>query len=317
MATIGIRFEDLCPSGTQPKRSLLQKLNESHGSFISSMRLSKSEKHTNRRQKYIEESRSRALSTSSSLTQVSVTPSDASASSVEKDNTKNGSRNSSVNDNLSLSPGDCNCRNNSDFSVPFQYANMPKDREQRRNIVNGMQSFMIWKQASYDSSLERPFHISPPQTSQSSHSWSSLCSAPSEMSDEQVEQWLERPVTADEHRSRKASGGSAASVAVSTTSTDASGPITTPNKVTDSPASEPVLSAPERGVPSPNTVAYCTPSMIASSIRRKPLPVPPAVNNPVPNPAMSDCSKPLPPLLNKPLPEITVQLHTTDAQPVD
>lgn len=241
MTTIGFRFEDDRPSMTQPKRSFLERLGEKQGTFIAHMRLNRGEEQAIRRQKHIEQSRTRALSSSSTLTVSSNTPSNGSASSSDRDQ-------DSHDDDSDASPMDGPAGDDSDFSVPFQYARMPKDREQRRNIVNGMQNFMIWKQASYDSSLARPFHISPPQTPQTSHSWSSMSSTPSEMSDEQFEEWLERPIDADLHRFRKASAESNASSASSTSTRPTSS----------------------------NTVEHYTELKSVSTIKRKPLPSPPA-----------------------------------------
>lgn len=307
MTTIGFRFEDTCQSGTQPKRSLLQRMNESHGSFISSMRLNKGEKHANRRQKYIEESRSRALSASSSLTQVSISPSDGSSASVERDQPELGSRNSSFQDDSVQSPSEIVSGCESDFSVPFQYATMPKDREQRRNIVNGMQNFMVWKQASYDSSLERPFHISPPQTPQSSHSWSSMCSAPSEMSDEQLDQWLEQPEDAEEHRFRKASEAGATAIPMAKPSTAFS------EQAGSEQTSDGALAS-SWGPKTLASVEKCFGMNFTTTSKRKPIPQMSAFVAPSSNSTAVDCSKPLP-LPNELLQEIAFQPHTSGVQP--
>lgn len=201
MSTIGYRFvEDrIIPP---PKRSFLQKLNEKQGAFVAHIRLNRNEEQSHRRP------RLRAQSSPSTLAVNSATlPNSSAATDQDADDQ----------DEPTPSPAD----STEDFSVPYQYARMPKDREARQKIVHGMQNFIIWKQASCDWDLMRSFHNSPPQTPQSSSScsWASLNSASTEISDEQLEQWLERPIDADLHRSRKASAHS--STASSTASISA------------------------------------------------------------------------------------------------
>ncbi|KAH9864270.1 hypothetical protein J1614_010204 [Plenodomus biglobosus] len=292
MTTIGFRFEEdriIAP----PKRTFLQKLNERQGALVAHIRLNRNEEQAYRRQKQAEQSRQRALSSSSTLTVDSATPSNGSAATDRDPDSQDESDCSSPTDNTE------------DFSVPYQYAKLPKDRESRRKIVGGMQNFITWKQASYDSDLARPFHISPPQTPQSSHSWSSLGSAPTEMSDEQLEEWLERPMDAELHRSRKAS---AASSSASSTASISARPS--------------MSSIGEECIEPPNII-------LTQEIKRKPLPSPPmevlpevvaAEDKPLPAPptddvsAEEDISKPLP-IPNELLQEIAFQSHDCKARP--
>lgn len=96
-----------------------------------------------------------------------------------------------------------------EMGTPFHYFTPPKERDGRRTIVQGMQSFVLWNQSSKNSAVARPSYMSPPCTPRSSHSRASSRVAQSEMSDEQIEKWLERPLDAEDHRRRKFSGCSA------------------------------------------------------------------------------------------------------------
>lgn len=290
MTTIGYRFEE-DRIITPPKRSLLQKLNEKQGALVAHIRLNRNEEQAYRRQRYIEQSRLRTLSSSSTLTVASVTPSNGSAIT---------DRDSDNQDDSDSSPVDCA----EDFSVPYQYTRMPKDRESRRKIVDGMQNFMIWKQASYDSDLARPFHISPPQTPESSHSWSSLSSPTTEISDEQLEDWLERPMDADLHRSRKTS---AASSSASSTASISTRPSMSSIKEESIEPPKITLTQEIRRKPLPSPPLEVLPEITAAE--EKPLPPPPIEKNPIED----GKSKPLP-VPQEILKEIAFQPHDNTAK---
>lgn len=283
MSTIGFRFEEdrIIPP---PRRSLLQRLNEKQGALVAHIRLNRNEEQVHRRP------RLRALSSPSTLTVSSATPSYSSAT-TDKD--------SDFQDQSTSSPNG----STEDFSVPYQYARMPKDRESRQKIVYGMQNFIIWKQASCESDLARSFHNSPPQTPQSSHSWSSLSSASTEISDEQLEQWLERPVDADLHRSRKASAAS--STASSTASISARPSMAS---IREECVELPKMTQDSRRKPLPSPPMEVLPEFIANA--EKPLPAQPS------DIILSTegISKPLP-LPTKLLKEISFQPCDSGSQP--
>ncbi|KAI8935430.1 hypothetical protein NX059_008008 [Plenodomus lindquistii] len=293
MTTIGFRFEEdriVAP----PKRSFFQKLNEKQGALVAHIRLSRNEEQAYRRQKHVQLSRQRALSSSSTLTVASATPSDGSVG-TDRDS---DSQDEADADSPSTDSSE-------DFSVPYQYARMPKDRESRQKVVDGMQNFMAWKQASYHSDLAKPFHISPPQTPQSSHSWTSLSSTPAEMSDEQLEEWLERPMDADLHRSRKAS------VASSRASSTASIRARPSMSSIDEECSEPpktTLTQEVKRKPLPSPPMEVVPEIVA--FEDKPLPAPPTERVS----AKEDNSKPLPIPIQL-LQEIAFQSHDSAARP--
>ncbi|KAL6712271.1 hypothetical protein ACN47E_000148 [Coniothyrium glycines] len=202
MSTIGFRFEDL--ASVAPKKSFFQRMNESHGTFISQMRSRKNNNVEERRLAHVERSRKRSSSSQSNTSVLSSTFPSTTELSRDLDHLEEHE----------ILPRDSVSRQGSDCGASNELASPSKDRDHVRNVTQGMQGLRHWKQASYNTPVVRPFHISPPETPTSSHSWSSSISLASDMSDEQMEQWLEHPVDAETHRCRKSSAAS------STTSVD-------------------------------------------------------------------------------------------------
>ena len=91
---------------------------------------------------------------------------------------------------------------------PIQQFLTPRDRKSSRELLQGMQTYVHWKQATYESNLNQVHPVSPPQTPQSMCSLSSSRSARSDMSDEEIDDWLEKPMDADVHRFRALSASS-------------------------------------------------------------------------------------------------------------
>ncbi|EUC34234.1 hypothetical protein COCCADRAFT_36091 [Bipolaris zeicola 26-R-13] len=91
---------------------------------------------------------------------------------------------------------------------PIQQFLAPMDRKTSKEFVQGMQTYVHWKQATYESTINQAPSTSPPQTPQSSYSWTSSKSSRSEMSDEEMDDWLDKPMDADVHRFRKLSAAS-------------------------------------------------------------------------------------------------------------
>lgn len=174
-------------------------MNDTHGTFISQIRPKKASDADDRRLAHIERSRKRSQTNLSSLSLAQA---------------PHPTWDSDVQEEPQMPPRESLSRQGSDYGVSTQYVNMTGEGEQRRSVVQGMHRILHWKQASYDATLNRPFHISPPQTPTNSRSWSSSTSLASDMSEEQMEHWLECPVDAELHRYRKSSAAS------STTSVD-------------------------------------------------------------------------------------------------
>jgi len=89
-------------------------------------------------------------------------------------------------------------------SFPIHQFLSPKDRKSSQEYIKGMQSYVNRKQATYESLVQRSLPISPPQTPPLG-SASSTKSAKSEMSEEQIDDWLDRPMDAELHRFQKRS----------------------------------------------------------------------------------------------------------------
>jgi len=191
--TIGLPYDDLRPHVVRPKRSFLQRLNETHEQLISHMRSLKVEETTlSTKHHGPSTERMRTLST------VSLT----STSGSERDyfqTTDSESESPLSSGFLSppLSPADGS-------SFPIHQFLSPKDRKSSHEYIKGMQSYVNRKQANYESMVHRSLPISPPQTPPLD-SASSLKSAKSEMSDERIDDWLDRPMDAELHRFQKLS----------------------------------------------------------------------------------------------------------------
>ncbi|KAF1940326.1 hypothetical protein EJ02DRAFT_456148 [Clathrospora elynae] len=209
MATIGFPFEQLRPQTPKPKKSFLQRLNEAHDTLISNVRSMKVDDVPVQLKQPTERTRT-PLRTDN---QLSVASSITSWSGSERDGTQFAAKYSEINYDGPLSTGVMSpplSPREGNFTTSFQQFMTPRDRKGSREFMQGMQNFMQSRQAAYQSSSElRPSLISPPQTPRSSHSTSSWRSSPSEMSDEDMDNWLERPMDAELHRFRKKSEASA------------------------------------------------------------------------------------------------------------
>ncbi|KAL1799531.1 hypothetical protein ACET3X_003568 [Alternaria dauci] len=189
--TIGMSYEDLRPQAVRPKKSFFQRLNDTHDQLISHMRSLKEDPVLSIKQG----ERTRASSTTSL----------ASTPESDRENSHDATRTTEIDGDDRISSGflspPISPVEGSFF--PIQQFLMPRDRKPSKEFIQGMQGYVHWKQATYESSLSLP--ISPPGTPQTSYSWSSSRSTKSEMSDEQMDDWLDRPMDADVHRYRKVS----------------------------------------------------------------------------------------------------------------
>jgi hypothetical protein len=196
MTTIGVPYEDLRPRVLRSKKSFFQRVSDTHDQLLSHMRSLKVEEPLAPTRQSIE--RTRTTSTTSS-------------SDSERESTEDQTRYSYTEIDYDspastgllsppLSPRETS------FPIqqfPIQQYLNPGDRKPSREFVRGMQNYVQWKQSTYESSLAQRNPLSPPQTPQSSHSGASSKSARSEMSEEQMDDWLDRPMDADMHRFRK------------------------------------------------------------------------------------------------------------------
>jgi hypothetical protein len=190
MTTIGVPYEDLRPRVLRSKKSFFQRVSDTHEQLISHMRSLKVEEPTSAPKPSLE--RTRAASTSSASDSERESSEDLirySYAEIDYDSPSTGPM------SPPLSP--------QESSFPIQHFLLPSERKSSRESVRGMQSYVQWKQATYESSLGQRLPLSPPQTPQSSHSWNSSKSARSEMSEEQMDDWLDRPMNAELHRYRK------------------------------------------------------------------------------------------------------------------
>ncbi|CAI9629060.1 hypothetical protein GT037_001602 [Alternaria burnsii] len=189
--TIGMSYEDLRPQAVRPKKSFFQRLNDTHDQLISHMRSLKEDPVLSVKQG----ERTRASSTTS----LTSTPES------DRENSQDATRTTEIDNDDRISSGflspPLSPVEGSFF--PIQQFLLPRDRKPSKEFIQGMQGYVHWKQATYESTLSLP--ISPPGTPQTSYSWSSSRSTKSEMSDEQMDDWLDRPMDAEVHRYRKVS----------------------------------------------------------------------------------------------------------------
>jgi hypothetical protein len=205
--TIGMSYDDLRPHVVRPKKSLFQRLNDTHDQLISHMRSLKEDPVLSVKQST---ERTRALSTTSlkisaERTRAASTTSLTSTPESDRENLQDAARTTEIDHDDRISSGflspPVSPVEGSFF--PIQQFLLPRDRKPSKEFIQGMQGYVHWKQATYESTLSLP--LSPPQTPQSSFSWSSSRSTKSEMSDEQMDDWLDRPMDAEVHRYRKVS----------------------------------------------------------------------------------------------------------------
>ncbi|KAG9193781.1 hypothetical protein G6011_03816 [Alternaria panax] len=189
--TIGMSYEDLRPQLVRPKKSFFQRLNDTHDQLISHMRSFKEDPVLPVKQA----ERTRASSTTS-LTSTPESDRDISQDATRTTEIDYDDRIPSGFLSPPISPVEASF-------FPVQQFLQPTDRKPSKEFIQGMQGYVHWKQATYESSLSLP--ISPPGTPQTSCSWSSSRSTKSEMSDEQMDDWLDRPMDAEVHRYRKVS----------------------------------------------------------------------------------------------------------------
>ncbi|KAJ4371284.1 hypothetical protein N0V83_004501 [Neocucurbitaria cava] len=95
-------------------------------------------------------------------------------------------------------------RQDSGVSLPLQNVITPNGSAESLDFAHDAQSFRLRQQPSLDSSLVTLARVSLAGSRKSSSRGGAL----SEMSDEQMDEWLERPVDAEVHRYRKLSAGS-------------------------------------------------------------------------------------------------------------
>jgi hypothetical protein len=203
--TIALPYDDLRPHVLRPKKSFLQRLNNTPDQLKSRMRSLKADDSTSLlRQSY---DRSRAVSSVSIMS--SIEPERDYFPDVTKHTEINMDRPASC---AVLSPPTSPTEGS---FFPIQQFLSPMDRKTSKQFVQGMQTYVHWKQATYESTLSQGPLNSPPQTPQSSFSWSSSRSSKSEMSDEEMDDWLDNPMDADVHRFRKLSASSLESLAIS------------------------------------------------------------------------------------------------------
>ncbi|RMZ67657.1 hypothetical protein GMOD_00001616 [Pyrenophora seminiperda CCB06] len=196
--TIGLPYDDLRPHVVRPKRSFLQRLNETHDQLLSHMRsLKVDESPLTTKHHGPSTERMRTLSTSS-LTSTSGSEREYSQSTdSDTDSPLAGGFFSPP-----LSPADGS-------SFPVHQFLSPKDRKSSQEYIKGMQSYVNRKQATYESMVQRVLlPMTPPSTPPLDSSSGSLKSAKSEMSDEQIDDWLDRPMDAELHRFQKLSSAS-------------------------------------------------------------------------------------------------------------
>ncbi|USP81534.1 hypothetical protein yc1106_08808 [Curvularia clavata] len=203
--TIALPYDDLRPHVLRPKKSFLQRLNNTPDQLKSRMRSLKADDSTSLlRQSY---DRSRAVSSLSIMS--SAEPERDYFPDVTKHTDVNMDRPASC---AVLSPPTSPTEGS---FFPIQQFLSPMDRKTSKQFVQGMQTYVHWKQATYESTLSHGPLSSPPSTPQSSFSWSSSRSSRSEMSDEEMDDWLDNPMDADVHRFRKLSASSLESLALS------------------------------------------------------------------------------------------------------
>lgn len=208
--TIALPYDDLRPHVLRPKKSFLQRLNNTPDQLISRIRSLKADDSSSLLRQSYHYDRSRAVSTVSTVSVMSsVDP--------ERDYFPDAAKHVDVN---AERPASCavlsppTSPTETSF-FPIQQFLSPMDRKTSREFVQGMQTYVHWKQATYQSTLGQGPMSSPPQTPQSSFSWSSSRSTRSDMSDEDMDDWLDNPMDADVHRFRKLSASSLESLAYS------------------------------------------------------------------------------------------------------
>ncbi|KAI4618238.1 uncharacterized protein J4E87_007906 [Alternaria ethzedia] len=193
--TIGVPYDDLRPHVLRQKKSFFQRLNETHDQLLSHMRS-------------LKEDPVLSVKQSAERTRASSTTSLTSVPESDRESSQDTTRCTEFDLETPISSGflspPISPVEGSFF--PIQQFLMPMDRKPSKEFIQGMQGYVHWKQATYESTLSPP--ISPPQTPQSSYSWSSSRSTRSEMSDEEMDDWLDRPMDADVHRFRKISASS-------------------------------------------------------------------------------------------------------------
>ncbi|KNG49832.1 hypothetical protein DDE82_006901 [Stemphylium lycopersici] len=191
--TIGLPYDDLRPHVLRPKKSFFQRINAANDQLLSHMRSLKTEESTSL-------GRSRAASV------VSLT----SPPESEREYFQDATKQTEIDYESPMSSGflspPISPAEGSFF--PIQQFLTPQDRKSSRELLQGMQSYVHWKQATYESNLNQGRPVSPPQTPQSMCSLSSSRSSRSDMSDEEIDDWLEKPMDAEVHRFRALSASS-------------------------------------------------------------------------------------------------------------
>jgi hypothetical protein len=194
MTTIGVPYDDLRHHVVRPKKSFFQRLNDTHDQLLSHMRS-------------LKEDPALSVKQSAERTRASSTTSLMSVAESDRETLQDATRSTEVDLETPISSGLLSPLISpvEGSFFPIQEFLMPMDRKPSKEFIQGMQGYVHWKQAAYESTLSLS---SPPQTPQSSYSWSSSKSSRSEMSDEEMDDWLDRPMDADVHRFRKISASS-------------------------------------------------------------------------------------------------------------
>ncbi|KAF1845204.1 uncharacterized protein K460DRAFT_366089 [Cucurbitaria berberidis CBS 394.84] len=182
------RYIDEHTSGPKPKRSFLEKLNVRHGSLSLHIRSKKSEPMMREHGQQYDHSRTPSSSGEevSPTTQTNHNPFDFESRYYDV-------KAELCRTDVNLSPI---LRQDGAFGIPLQHATAQNDWEGTSDFhsIQGL----LRRPASQDSTSAKPTYMPLPVSRKSSSRGAS-----SEMSDEQIEDWLERPEDAEVHRYRK------------------------------------------------------------------------------------------------------------------
>jgi hypothetical protein len=201
--TIALPYDDLRPHVLRPKKSFLQRFNHSPDHLISRMRSLKADDSAS------------LLRQSSDRLRAASTVSIISTPELERDYFPDVTKHTEITADRPMSAAVLSPPTSPTQGsfFPIHQFLAPMDRKTSKEFVQGMQTYVHWKQATYESTLSQASSGSPPQTPQSSFSWSSSRSTRSDMSDEEMDDWLDKPMDADVHRFRKLSASSLESLA--------------------------------------------------------------------------------------------------------
>ncbi|OAL53855.1 hypothetical protein IQ07DRAFT_677273 [Pyrenochaeta sp. DS3sAY3a] len=200
MSTIGTdyRFNEERHAPPKPRKSFLEKLNKRHRSLSLHMRSKRGEKKSSKN----EDQKTHSRTSSSSQKEVSVTSSVTSASRSDTNYSYSLSSQYEEQEGTSLKDAKQSpvLPQDGGFAVPFQHAAAQNERPGNQDFAQSIQDLMLRKKTSCNSGIGNMARLSPVH---------SRVSSQGTMSEEQMEDWLEKPEDAEVHRHRKLSADQA------------------------------------------------------------------------------------------------------------